>query len=126
MDKSYVTLEQNVCPVCGKTFDTGAILMDKRLQDRFDHHTTTGFSLCPEHQAQADDGFIFVVGCDESKSKRQPNGLIKPQDAYRTGEVCAIKKEVAAQIFNCEVGPVNFCEPGVIDMLEKIQKRSEA
>ena len=41
MNKTYVTIEQNVCPVCGKTFETGALLMDDRLQDKFEMHTLT-------------------------------------------------------------------------------------
>ena len=31
-DKSHVSLEQHVCLVCGTAFDTGAILLDKRLR----------------------------------------------------------------------------------------------
>ena len=31
-DKSHVSLEQHVCLVCGKAFDTGTILLDKRLR----------------------------------------------------------------------------------------------
>jgi hypothetical protein len=126
MDKSYVSMEQNVCPVCGKNSDTGTILMDTRMKDRFEHNTVTGWSLCPEHQAQAEEGFVFLIGCDESKSTRLPNGNIRPQDAYRTGEVCAIKKEAAWRIFNCEVGPINFCDSGVIEMLQEMQKLSES
>lgn len=127
MDKSYVTMEQNVCPVCGKTFDTGAILMDTRMRDRFERSTLTGHSLCPEHQAQADDGFVFLIAADPSQSRTSPDGSkMKLQDARRTGEVCAIKREAAARIFNCEVGPVNFCDPGVIKALQKMQERNKA
>ena len=127
MDKSYVTMEQNVCPVCCKTFDTGAILMDKRMRDRFERNTITGHSLCREHQKQADEGFVFLIAADPSQSKTSTDGSrIKPQDAYRTGEICAIKKESASRIFNCEVRPINFCEPEVIKMLQEMQKLGEA
>lgn len=52
-DKSHVSLEQHVCLVCGTVFDTGAILLDKRLRTSMKLHTAT---LCPEHQKLFDDG----------------------------------------------------------------------
>ena len=60
-DKSHVSLEQHVCLVCGKAFDTGTILLDKRLRASMEHHTKTGWGLCPEHQKLADDGFVALV-----------------------------------------------------------------
>ncbi len=53
-DKSHVSLEQHVCLVCGKAFDTGAVLLDKRLRASMEHHTKTGWGLCPEHQKLSD------------------------------------------------------------------------
>lgn len=41
-DKSHVSLEQHVCLVCGTAFDTGAILLDKRLRASMERHTATG------------------------------------------------------------------------------------
>ncbi len=49
-DKSHVSLEQQLCLVCGTAFDTGNILLDKRLRASMKHHTTTGWGLCPKHQ----------------------------------------------------------------------------
>ncbi|WP_430522156.1 hypothetical protein [Pseudomonas aeruginosa] len=46
-DKSHVSLEQHVCLVCGTAFDTGAILLDKRLRASMERHTATGWGLCP-------------------------------------------------------------------------------
>ena len=127
MDKSYVTMEQNVCPVCGKAFGTGAILIDKRMKDRFERNTVTGHSLCPEHQAQADEGFVFLIAADPSQSKTSLDGSkMKLADAYRTGEVCAIKRETTALIFNCKIDLINFCEPGVIEAIKEMQERSES
>ena len=67
-DKSHVSLEQHVCLVCGKAFDTGTILLDKRLRASMEHHTKTGWGLCPEHQKLADDGFVALA------TKRRPPG----------------------------------------------------
>lgn len=46
-DKSHVSIEQHVCLVCGQAFDTGAVLLDRRLRASMAHHTTTGWDLCP-------------------------------------------------------------------------------
>lgn len=48
MEKSFVTLEQHICPVCGKTFDTGSLLMDTRVRGVFDKYTVTEFELCKD------------------------------------------------------------------------------
>ena len=68
MNKSYVTMEQHICIICGKEFDTGALLLDKRLRKQFDQHTTTGIGMCPEHKKLHEEGYIALVGIDVSKS----------------------------------------------------------
>ena len=86
-DKSHVSLEQHVCLVCGTAFDTGAILLDKRLRASMERHTTTGWGLCPEHQKLFDDGFVALVECDPQRSGSQAGGRMKPEQAYRTGRL---------------------------------------
>ena len=123
--KSHVGMEQKVCPVCGRAFDTGAILLDKRLRNTLERKTVTGWDLCPKHAKLWARGYIALVECDPEKSKFT-GGAIKPEDAYRTGRVVHIRKKAAQQIFNVEMNfPVAFVEPGVVDMLEKMQKESE-
>ena len=63
-DKSHVSLEQRVCMVCGTTFDTGCILLDKRLRASMEQHTTTGWGQCTEHQRLFDEGYVApgVIG----------------------------------------------------------------
>ena len=78
MNKSYVTMEQHQCPVCGIVFDTGALLMDKRLLDRFDNKTITGNSLCSECQSKVDEGFTILIVVRDGESGDNP---------YRTGEM---------------------------------------
>ena len=50
MEKSYVSLEQHICPVCLKTFDTGNLLFDEQLRNIFERYTVTGYELCEEHK----------------------------------------------------------------------------
>ena len=80
-DKSHVSLEQHVCLVCGKAFETGAILRDKRRRASMERHTATGWGLCPEHQKLSDDGFVALLECDPLCSVSQAGGRMKPEQA---------------------------------------------
>lgn len=129
MDKSYVTMEQHQCLVCGKLFDTGAILLDQRLRDKFDKHTVTGVSLCPEHAKMHKDGYLALV---EVAEKQEVKDRMKLEDAVRTGRIVHIRRYVAKQLFNVplvdskgEYFPMMFVDKEVVDHLEAMQKRCE-
>ena len=121
-DKSHVFLEQHVCLVCGARFDTGAILLDKRLRASMERHTKTGWGLCPEHQKLADDGFVALVECDPQRSRAAAGAArMKPDQAHRTGRLAHLKREVFADVFNVPIEdkqPCVFVEPGVIEQLQ--------
>ena len=121
-DKSHVFLEQHVCLVCGARFDTGAILLDKRLRASMERHTATGWGLCPEHQKLSDDGFVALVECDPQRSgSPSGDGRMQPGQAYRTGRLAHLKREVFARVFNVPIEADQSCvfvEPGVIDQLQ--------
>ena len=99
-DKSHVSMEQKICPICGvqHEHDCG-VLLDKRLKQSMERFTTTGYGLCEEHSKLHQDGFIALVVIDESKSEFE-NGNLKPDKAFRTGEVLHLKREVAKDIFS--------------------------
>jgi hypothetical protein len=103
--KSYVSVEQAMCPVCGTHHDTG-VLLDCRLRNTLERTTVTHVALCPEHQKLYDDGYI---------------ALVEAEDAYRTGRVAHLKRRLYAEIFNVPLDdpnlPMVFVEPEVIDML---------
>lgn len=104
MEKSYVTMEQQMCKVCGKEYDTGNILMDEKCRDRFETKTTTGYGLCDEHKKKFDEGYIAIVICDDKLSKvNKDDATLKPEDAYRTGEIIHIKREVFNKMFDTRV-----------------------
>ncbi|WP_121351170.1 ATPase [Pseudomonas aeruginosa] len=121
-DKSHVSLEQHVCLVCGTRFDTGAILLDRRLRASMERHTATGWGLCPEHQKLSDDGFVALVECDPQRSGSPAGGgRVKPEQAYRTGRLAHLKREAFAQVFDVPIAadqPCVFVEPGVIEQLQ--------
>lgn len=121
-DKSHVSLEQHVCLVCGARFDTGAILLDKRLRASMKRHTATGWGLCPEHQKLSDDGFVALVECDPQRNRASAGAArMKPGQAYRTGRLAHLKREAFAQVFNVPIEADQACvfvEPGVIEQLQ--------
>src|SRR3546814_3280550 len=101
-------------------FDTGAILLDKRLRASMERHTKTGWGLCPEHQKLSDDGFVALVECDPQRSGSQAGGRMKPEQAYRTGRLAHLRRTVFAQVFNVPIADEQACvfvEPGVIDQV---------
>lgn len=121
-EKSHVSLEQHVCIVCGAAFDTGAILLDRRLRASMQHHTATGWGLCAEHRKLFDDGYVALVECDPQRSGLPTNGTrVKPEQAYRTGRLAHLKREVFARVFNVPIEATQVCvfvEPGVIEQLQ--------
>jgi len=98
--KSYVSLEQHLCLVCGSTFKTGDILVDRRMRPSMEMYTTTGWGLCAEHQKLSDDGFLALVECDPQRSDKGPNGTLSNNGAFRTGRLAHIKREKCASVFN--------------------------
>ena len=125
MEKEYMTLEQRVCVVCGKQFDTGSILLDQRFRKKFDRHTVTGWGMCADDLEMKTKGFTALVGIDEEKTDRQPGGNINPGDAYRTGSVAHLSGDVFKNIFSQDPPPggLAFVPDAVIDMLAEMQRR---
>lgn len=121
-DKSYVSLEQHLCVVCATSFDTGSILLDRRLRSSMKRHTTTGWGMCPEHQRMHLEGFVALVECDPQRSgARSGDGQMKPEQAYRTGRLAHLRREAFARVFTVTIAadqPVVFVEPGVIERLQ--------
>jgi len=115
-DKSYVTLEQAVCPACGRAFETGNLLLDQRLRKRFDRFTVTGFQMCPEDQQKIDAGYRILVEIDREKSDD-----MTPEGVYRTGEVAYMRCEVADDVLPGSKGhQLVWVEPGVIARLREM------
>ena len=129
-DKSHVSLEQHVCLVCGSPFDTGSILLDKRLRASMERHTTTGWGLCPEHQKLSDDGFVALVECDPQRSGSPTSAArLRPEQAYRTGRLAHLKREVCTKVFNVPIAANQSCvfvEPGIIERLQTMVQPASA
>jgi hypothetical protein len=134
MSKSHVTMEQRACVVCGATYDTGNLLLDARLgpdgklRETFERYTVTGLGMCDDDQAMLDQGYIALIGADLARSTFEPDGTMDPEGAYRTGEVCHVRKSAWQNIFNCEPPPngMAFVEPRVIEHLKAAAEAAEA
>ena len=88
MTKSYVSIENFICPVCGKQHDDGAgILMDMRLKDSFETTTVVGYKFCEEHTLVIAGGkSVFLMESTEGNF----NGL--------TGRTLQIKAEAVKDL----------------------------
>jgi len=128
-EKSHVSLEQRLCLVCGAVFDTGSLLLDRRLRASMERHTTTGWGLCPVHERLHSEGFVALVECDpQSSGVRSANGQLKPDQAYRTGRLAHLRREVFARVFDVTIAadqPMVFVEPGVIEQLQAMVATSD-
>lgn len=132
MGKSYVTMEQQRCLVCGQDFDTGALLLDRRLRDRFERTTLTGMGLCAEHQELYDKGYVALVGIDPEKSGKHGDTL-HFDAAYRTGRVAHLRFEVWERMLNRPLAqkdrkplPMVFVDDEVITLLGKRNEEAES
>src|SRR3546814_2187397 len=109
-DKSHVSLEQHACLVCGARFDTGAILLDKRLRASMERHTATGWGLCPEHQTLPDAGFVALADCDpqRSASPSAPDRM-QPEQPYRPGRFAHLQRALCARLFTVPIAVKQPC-----------------
>jgi hypothetical protein len=121
-EKSYVTLEQKLCPICGTAHDSGALLLDARMRPLFEHKTATGWALCEPCAKLKADGYVALVACDESKSKVSGDRITDPGDAYRLGAIMHIRAAVWSNIFNVPEPACGFAyvEPDVIEKLKPL------
>jgi len=104
--KSHVSLEQHQCPVCLSVFDTGSILLDKRLRESMEQHTVTGQSLCPSCVDRKEQGYIALIEADERTHKR-------------LGRVVHLRSEAWGKVFNVPPPEGGICmvPSAVIDQL---------
>jgi len=121
-EKSHVSLEQHLCLVCGLGFDTGGVLLDRRLRKRMQRHTVTGWGLCNAHRRLFDEGFVALIECDPQRSGVPADqDHMSPEQAWRTGRLAHLRREALARVVNVALAPdvpCVFVEPGVIEQLQ--------
>jgi hypothetical protein len=126
-EKSYVSLSASVCPICGREFENGELILDRRLKNSLERVTVVDARLCPDHQKLADDGYIALVAIDESKSKFEANGNLKPECAYRTGDIIHIRRTVADKMFNVPISDREFvyCDLGIVEHMKRLADEAQ-
>lgn len=122
-DKEFVTMEYKMCPVTGEEHNVG-LIMDRKLRKKFGRKTVTGYAFCPEVQEEIDKGFVALVEVDPAKSTiRDGRDTLTMEDAYRTGNLCYIKKEIALKIFGDSISDMNFIEADVFNQITKKSRK---
>lgn len=125
-EKSYVSMERQVCPICGDEHDTGSILLDRRLRESMDRHTVTGMGLCDDCDRLDKDGYVALVAIDPTRSTEVRGGM-RLENAYRTGRVVHIRRQVFGDIFDCDApeGPMAFFDDNAMDQLLEVTSIEE-
>lgn len=126
MNKSNLSIEQHVCPVCSIAFDTGGLLFDRRLRSNMDIYTATGYELCPEHLKLFKRGFIALVGCDPERSNvTEGTNQLNSEQVHRTGDLAHIRRELYPELFDVPVAdnePMVFVNQTIIDQLRSMSE----
>ena len=118
-DKSHVSMEQKLCLICRKKFDTGGILFDTKLRERFFDHTTTGVGQCAECEAMNEKGYVALVGASNPDNG---SDTLTPEDAVYTAEYLWLKRDAAEQIINTDISdfPFVYIEPEAIKKIKAL------
>ena len=99
MHDEAIKMSIHICPVCGKSHSGKEIFIHKQLKP-IKEVPITGTSLCEEHQKLSDDGYIALVVIDLDKSTNVDDTRLKPEDAYRTGDIMHMRREVYSRMFD--------------------------
>lgn len=94
-DKSYVSLSNKICIVCGKAFHDGELLIHKQLRPTLERETITGYGFCQEHQAMIDEGKVFLAEVSNPPTEATKMSLLSAQ---KTGRVISLPREVLQQV----------------------------
>lgn len=122
-EKSHVSLGQFQCQICGTVYDSGDILLDKKMRQVLDRHTITGYKECEDCVKHLADDMIALVEVLPPPAWRDRGGLkeaMKPNEANRTGRLAWLRRPAWKDIFGGECPTTSMCfvEEGVIAKLE--------
>lgn len=126
MTKSHITVEQHICVVCAEPYDTGSLLLDKYMRDKFEQNTITGWGMCEEHAKLKKDNYVALVGIDEQKSGVfSKSRTVDPTDVHRLGTYIHIKSEMFEDIFDVALPEtmVAFIDEALVNALIDLVRR---
>lgn len=128
MEKSYVSIAQKVCIVTGNLYDSGEILMDKRMKNSMEHKTTVGMGVCPEVEKLFNKGYVALIEVDSAKSGSGNDKKLSPKDAYRTGNFAYLKRDVFKELFTVPLEDsqnIVYIDEKTFQHLVELEKRAE-
>ena len=128
MEKSYVSIAQKVCIVTGNLYDTKEILIDKRMKNSMEHKTTVGMGVCPEVEELFAKGYVALIEIDPAKSGRGNDKKLSPKDAYRTGNIAYLKRDVLKELFTMPLEDnqnIVYIDEETFQYLAELEKRAE-
>ena len=115
MSKSYVSLEEFICPILGIKHNDGAgVLLDTRLKPTMERTTVTGFKISKSAQDKLDAGYVALI----EVSNTDLGDKLDNNKADRTGRLAWVKKEFANAIFNQHIETMAFINKDVYTMIE--------
>ena len=128
MEKSYVSIAQEVCFVTGNLYDSGEILIDKRMENSMEHKTTVGMGICPEVKEFFAKGYVALIEIDLAKSGRGNDKKLSLKDAYRTGNIAYLKRDVLKELFTVPLEDsqdIVYIDEKTFQHLVELKKRAE-
>ena len=128
MEKSYVSIAQKVCIVTGNLYDTKEILIDKRMKNSMEHKTTVGMGVCPEVEKLFNKGYVALIEVDSAKSGSGNDKKLSPKDAYRTGNIAYLKRDVLKELFTMPLEDnqnIVYIDEETFQYLAELEKRAE-
>lgn len=128
MEKSYVSIAQKVCIVTGNLYDTKEILIDKRMQNSMEHKTTVGMGISPEVEELFAKGYVALIEIDPAKSGIGNDKKLSPKDAYRTGNIAYLKRNVLKELFTVPLEDsqnIVYIDEKIFQHLVELEKRAE-
>lgn len=101
-------LKEKVCHICG----------DPRTENS---------ERCKECEQRFKEGYIAMVVADPEKSKKSKDGRLKQENAYRTGTIVHIGREMFETMFHVKPDNLDmvFIEPDVAVQLEGLINQIE-
>lgn len=102
-EKSHVALGQGQCFICAKFYETGEVLLHKRLKPVFDREVTTTNAPCPECKGRIDTNFTALIEADEDGDNR-------------TGRIAWIPGDRWSEFFNVPRPPkgIGYIQKGIL------------
>lgn len=113
---SYVSVATKACIICGTEYESGEILLDKKMKDKLERTTCTGLGApCPTCDKKYKDKFVLIGVSDDDANVEGER--LDAAEVNRTGMVVGIPNELAKEMFGDVHSPIGFMGEGELKKL---------